>query len=174
MEVNREEFIRKYWSLSSVETRDRHRFDFKPPPLIHLKCLFYLPYEDRISSVQCYITLLCIIHSRAVNNSHDNNIVILEKLTVAHFVKKFPTYYGTRRFITVFTTARHWSLSWARWIQFILSHPIPLRFILISSCHLGTRVLSGLFLTVFRLKFYMHLSCVPRASPISLFFICLP
>jgi hypothetical protein len=26
--------------------------------------------------------------------------------------------YGTRRFITVFTQARHWTLSWASWIQF--------------------------------------------------------
>jgi hypothetical protein len=28
-------------------------------------------------------------------------------------VKKFPAFYGTRRFITVFTRARHRSLSWA-------------------------------------------------------------
>jgi hypothetical protein len=26
--------------------------------------------------------------------------------------------YGTRRFITVFTQARHWILSWASWVQF--------------------------------------------------------
>jgi ribosomal protein S6 len=31
--------------------------------------------------------------------------------------KKFPAFYETRRFITVFTKARHESLSWARWIQ---------------------------------------------------------
>jgi len=35
-------------------------------------------------------------------------------------------FYDTRRFITVFTTARHWSLSLARCIQPALSHPIPL------------------------------------------------
>jgi hypothetical protein len=28
-------------------------------------------------------------------------------------VKKFPAFYGTRRFITAFTRARHLSLSWA-------------------------------------------------------------
>jgi hypothetical protein len=28
---------------------------------------------------------------------------LLEKLTVTQLVKKFPTFYGTRRFITVFT-----------------------------------------------------------------------
>jgi hypothetical protein len=37
--------------------------------------------------------------------------VLLEKLQVAQLVKKFPVFYGTRRFITVFTTARHWDLS---------------------------------------------------------------
>jgi hypothetical protein len=31
----------------------------------------------------------------------------LEKLTVPQLVEKFPESYGTRRFITVFTTARH-------------------------------------------------------------------
>jgi hypothetical protein len=45
--------------------------------------------------------------------------IILEKLIVTQPVKKFPAFYGTRRFITVFTRSRHWSLSWARWIQSI-------------------------------------------------------
>jgi len=30
-------------------------------------------------------------------------------MIVAQLVKKFPADYGTRRFITVFTRARHWS-----------------------------------------------------------------
>ena len=37
--------------------------------------------------------------------------VLLEKLTGLQLVKKFPAYYGTRRFITAFTSARHLSLS---------------------------------------------------------------
>jgi len=37
--------------------------------------------------------------------------VLLEKLTVFQLVKKFPAFYGTRRFITAFTSARHLSLS---------------------------------------------------------------
>jgi len=37
--------------------------------------------------------------------------VILEKLTDSQPVKKFPTFCGTRRFITAITTARHLSLS---------------------------------------------------------------
>jgi hypothetical protein len=39
--------------------------------------------------------------------------------------QEIPTFYGTPRFITVFTTARLWSLSWATWIQ---STPSPLYF----------------------------------------------
>ena len=39
--------------------------------------------------------------------------VLLEKLTVYQLFKKFPAFYGTRRFITAFTSARH------------LSHPEP-------------------------------------------------
>jgi len=43
--------------------------------------------------------------------------VLLEKLTGSRPVKKFPAFYGTRRFIVAFTGARHMSLSWARPIQ---------------------------------------------------------
>jgi hypothetical protein len=39
--------------------------------------------------------------------------VLLEKLTGHQLVKKFPAFYGTRRFITAFTRAHHLSLSWA-------------------------------------------------------------
>jgi hypothetical protein len=37
--------------------------------------------------------------------------VLLEKLTGSQLVKKFPAFYGTRRFITAFTTTRHLPLS---------------------------------------------------------------
>jgi hypothetical protein len=37
--------------------------------------------------------------------------VLLEKLTGSQLVKKFPTFHGTRRFITTFTNALHLSLS---------------------------------------------------------------
>jgi hypothetical protein len=39
--------------------------------------------------------------------------ILLEKLTGFQVVKKFPAFYWTRKFITVFTNARHLSLSWA-------------------------------------------------------------
>ena len=43
--------------------------------------------------------------------------VLPEKLTPPQLVKKFPAFYGTRRFMTAFTTARHMSLYWTRSIQ---------------------------------------------------------
>jgi hypothetical protein len=49
--------------------------------------------------------------------------VLLEKLTGFQLVKKFSAFYGTRRFITAFTIARHLSLSWASSIQIISSGP---------------------------------------------------
>jgi hypothetical protein len=45
------------------------------------------------------------------------SIIIPEKLTGSQLVKKFPAFYGTRRFITAFTTARHLSRSRARSFQ---------------------------------------------------------
>jgi len=36
---------------------------------------------------------------------------LLEKLTDLQLVKKFAAFYGTRRFITAFTSTRHLSLS---------------------------------------------------------------
>jgi hypothetical protein len=50
--------------------------------------------------------------------------VLPEKLTGPQIVKKFPVFYGTRRFITGFTRASHLSLSWARSIQSM--HPVQI------------------------------------------------
>jgi hypothetical protein len=48
--------------------------------------------------------------------------VVLEKLTGFQLVK-FPTFYGTQRFITTFTRTCHLSLSWARSIKSLSPHP---------------------------------------------------
>jgi len=52
--------------------------------------------------------------------------VLLEKLIVTQLEKKSLEFYGTRRFITVFTRTYNWSLSWARCIQSTNSHPISI------------------------------------------------
>jgi hypothetical protein len=87
-------------------------------------------YDTGGSQVKTYkrrLTIGCIVTRWPTARSR-----ILPK----QLVKKCPASYGTRKFITVFTTARHWSLSWARWIQFTLLNTISLRFVLILSSHL--------------------------------------
>jgi hypothetical protein len=49
--------------------------------------------------------------------------VLSEKLTDLQLVKKFPAFYGTRKFITTSTGARHLSLSLDSSIQSIPPHP---------------------------------------------------
>jgi hypothetical protein len=51
---------------------------------------------------------------------------LLQKLLIV-LLSNFPAFYGTRRFIAVFTGALHWSLSWARLIQSFPSHRTSLR-----------------------------------------------
>ena len=57
--------------------------------------------------------------------------VLLEKLTGLQLVKKFPTFHGTRRFITALTSVRHLSLSWASPTQSIYTHPTSWRSVLV-------------------------------------------
>ena len=61
--------------------------------------------------------------------------VLLENLTGLQPVKKFPIFYGTRRIITEFTSARQLSLYWASSFQSILTHTNSGRSILILSSH---------------------------------------
>jgi hypothetical protein len=67
-------------------------------------------------------------------------------------LKNFPIFYGTQKFITVFTRALHWSLSWARSIHSIPPHPIPLRFILMLSSYLRLGLPSDLYPSGFSTK----------------------
>ena len=93
--------------------------------------------------------------------------VLLEKLTGFQLVKKFPAFYGTRRFITA---------SWASLIQSIPPHPMSWRSILILSSHLRMGLPSGLFPSGFPTK-TRYTSPPPyalHALPISFFSILSP
>jgi len=78
--------------------------------------------------------------------------VLLEKLTGLQLVNKFPSFHGTRRFITALTSVRHPSLSWVSPIQSIYPHPTSWRSILILSTHLRLGLPSGLFPSGFPTK----------------------
>jgi len=71
--------------------------------------------------------------------------VLLEKLTGFAAIQEIPRIFGTRRFITVLTSARHLSLSWANSIQSSQPPPTSWRSILILSPHLRLGLPSGLF-----------------------------
>jgi hypothetical protein len=73
--------------------------------------------------------------------------VLLEKLTGFQLVKNFPAFYGTRRFITAFTSASHLSLSWARLMQSIPPHPNFWRSIVITSMFIPCILNNKLFIT---------------------------
>ena len=64
--------------------------------------------------------------------------VLLEKLTSSAASQEIPRIFGTRRFITVLTSARHLSLSWANSIQ--SSQPPPTSWRSILRSHL-TKIL---------------------------------
>ena len=91
--------------------------------------------------------------------------VLLEKLTGLQLVKKFPTFYGTRRFITALPSVRHMSLSWASPIQSTYPHPTSWRSILILSTHQRLGLPSGFFPSGFPTKtLYAPLSSHIRAT----------
>ena len=87
-----------------------------------------------------------VVHIGEIKLTNSWSRVILETLLVAQLVKKFPIFYGMWKFIHVFTRAALLSLFWARLIQSMLSHLIPLWSTSVSS-HLCLHHPSGLFPT---------------------------
>ena len=65
------------------------------------------------------------------------NRFLLEKLTGSAASQEIPRIFGTRRFITVLTSARHLSLSWANSIQSPQPSPTSWRSFLILSSYLA-------------------------------------
>ena len=89
--------------------------------------------------------------------------VLLEKLTGSAASQEIPRIFGTRRFLTVPTSARHLSLSWANSIQSPKLPPTFWRSILILSSHLRLGLPNGLFPSGFPTRTL----CTSLPSPIS-------
>ena len=91
--------------------------------------------------------------------------VLLEKLTGLQLVKKFPSFHGTRKFITALTSVRKHSLSWDKAILSIYPHSTSWTSILILSTHLRLGLSSGLLPYCFPTKtLYTPLSSPIRAT----------
>ena len=65
----------------------------------------------------------------------------LRSRLVLQLIKKFPAFYGTRKFVTVLTSARQLPLFWVNSIQSPQHLPTSWRSILILSSHLCTATL---------------------------------
>ena len=89
---------------------------------------------------RCYLTFLSRVVQRNLLNPWSR--FLLENLTGLRLAQKFPTFYGTRRFITAFTSSRHLSLSRASSFQSIPLHPTSWRSNLILYSHLHLDLLS--------------------------------
>ena len=78
--------------------------------------------------------------------------VLHEKLTGSAASQEIPRIFRTRRFLTVLTSARQLSLSWANSIQSPQPPPTSWRSILILSSHLRLGLPSGLFPSGFPIR----------------------
>jgi hypothetical protein len=115
--------------------------------------IFFYRLLDRRWEVElsCYKLLQAYSRFNLLINTNWRNfmeLVLLEKLAVVQPLKKFPVFYGSRRFTSMFKRCRYRSLSWARWVQSTTSHTMSL----ILSSHLRQALPSGLLRSDFPTK----------------------
>jgi hypothetical protein len=136
--------------------------------------VFY--FSDYVAQYRtsCYITQILTAYMAKVIWTIQDDYRLPHTLTGPQLVKKLPAFYGTRRFITAFTTTRHLSLSWATSIQSTPPHPTSRRSFLILSSHLSLGLPSRLIpsgLPTNNLYASLLSQNVLHAMPISFFFI---
>ena len=110
--------------------------------IVHGLCVVKLWVSRGSCSILCILTYLLtylLTYSMEHSPSSEANQFSAKQ--------EIPRIFGTRKFITAFTIARHLSLSWASSIQSMPPHPTSWRSILILSSHLHLGLPSGLFPT---------------------------
>jgi hypothetical protein len=90
--------------------------------------------EQRQAKDECRVRSFILCSKSPTVNPHLTpwSRILLEKLMGPQLLNKFPSFYETRRFITIFTKARQLSVSSARSIQSMPPHPSSRRSILIT------------------------------------------
>jgi hypothetical protein len=103
------------------------------------KILLSLPFSSKSfpNSRPLVILQFCIVEPGYWQSlTHSRSWALLEEPPIVQSLKNFPAFYGTRRFITVFTRALHRFLSWAISIQSTSFRFLSPRTILTLSTHL--------------------------------------
>jgi hypothetical protein len=116
-------------------------------------CLYYCPsYLEGKLHLFCAVLCLYLRPALALQffPLHGAESFLPEKLTGLQLVKKFPAFYGNRRFVTAFTNARYLSLSWASPVHTFTSHYLKINVNITFHLHLGLP--SGLFPSGFPTK----------------------
>jgi len=88
-------------------------------PIVHVSGVMFvdvglLRFRSKLSSeaLNPFMNLIGPMDVEGVCLCNSNwSRVLLQKPTGSQLVKKFPAFFGTRRFITAFTSVRHLSLS---------------------------------------------------------------
>jgi hypothetical protein len=87
-----------------------HLRDWEKSQKVTLEIRLWYPQIPSQTRYDCDNRLVCFLMPTARSS------VLLERLIVAQLIK-FPASHGTQISVTVFMKSRHWSISWARWIQ---------------------------------------------------------
>ena len=75
-------------------------------------------FREHANAPKTFLAQTCYIKQRTrLKEQTPWSRILPEKLTVPRLLEKFTAFYGTRRFITAFTTDRHLSLFWAKYIH---------------------------------------------------------
>ena len=109
-----------YWNLKVCE-KNKHA-DFKSrKKLLTLSDKYNLPLVATYLPA-CGLSTTVIYVDKPTGSTPCSRL-LLDKVIGFKPVKKFHAFYGTRKFITAFTSVGHLSLSWARSIQSVPPHP---------------------------------------------------